>query len=274
MRLDVGGVQLEVLAYFEGALEGDADRPPLLLLHGFTGSAAGWWDALPALGEGRAVFAPDLLGHGGSDAPDDPRPYQWRAAVQQLVGLLDRLQLDAFDLLGYSMGGRLALGLALQAPRRVRRLVLEGASPGIRDAGERAERAARDGETADRIVKEGVPAFVRWWEERPLFATQPPALRERLRAERLGHQAHGLAHALRGLGPGSMPPLWERLGELRMPALLLAGERDLKFRAVLDEAASRMPDARRVDIAGAGHAAHLERPDAFAAEVVRFLDAP
>lgn len=274
MLIDVGGVRWDVLAYLEGALESDSDAPPLVLLHGFAGSGAGWWNVLPALGADRVAFAPDLVGHAGSDAPDDPRPYAWRTVVQQLVGLLDQLGADQVDLVGYSLGGRLALGLALQAPRRVRRLVLEGASPGLRDAGERAERAQRDGELADRIQKEGVEAFAAWWGAQPLFATQralPAGAQAGLRAERMRHTAHGLAHALRGLGTGNMPPLWERLGELRMPTLLVAGEQDLKFRAVLDEARDRLPEARRVDIAGVGHRTHLEQPQAFAAVVREFL---
>jgi 2-succinyl-6-hydroxy-2,4-cyclohexadiene-1-carboxylate synthase len=274
-RVDVGGVALEVLAYVEGAMDGEGpEQRPLLLLHGFTGSAAGWWDVLPALGEGRVCFAPDLLGHGDSDAPDDPRPYAWKAALQQLVALLDRLGVEDVDVLGYSMGGRLALGLALHAPRRVRRLVLEGANPGIRAPQERAERLARDAALGDRIQKEGVEAFVDFWEQQPLFATQralPAQARARLRAERLRHTPHGLAHALRGLSPGAVPPLWDKLAEYRRPTLLVAGALDLTYRAVLDEAAGRMAEGRRVDIPGAGHNAHLEQPDAFGAAVGAFL---
>ena len=133
---------------------------------------------------------------------------------------------------GYSMGGRLALALALRTPERVRRLVLVSASPGLADADERAARRRADEALADRIEAIGVEAFAREWAAQPLFAGQPARVAAAAHADRLRRTAAEHAAQLRGLGTGVMPPLWERLGELAMPVTLVVGERDAKFRAI------------------------------------------
>lgn len=268
MRVDAGGLGLWVED------RGKGGPAPVVLLHGFTGSAATWDPVLPALSEHARTVAFDLPGHGRSEAPRPARAYAWDACMAQLQHALDALGIARADVIGYSLGGRLALGLAVAAPPRVRRLVLVGSSPGLRDPGERAERKARDEGLARRIEDEGVAAFAAWWAAQPLFAGQPEALRERLQRIRLQHPEHGLANSLRGLGTGSMPPLHAHLPGVRAPALLVAGEGDLKFRAVMDAMRDAMPRARRLDLPGAGHACHLERPDAFAAAVVAFLREP
>lgn len=271
MLLDAAGVKLHV------AHDGGKGAQPLVLLHGFTGLAETWEPVLPALAEGARVVTLDLVGHGGSEAPEDARHYTMDAVVRQLLALADALGIQQADWLGYSLGGRVALALAVAAPRRVRRLVLVGSSPGILDPAERAERAARDAALAERIERGGVEAFVQVWLEQPLFASLRrlgPAWLARQRELRLRHSARGLANAMRGLGPGSMEPLHGRLGEVEAPALLVAGGEDLKFRAIMDAMRDAMPRARRVDIPGAGHACHLERPEPFALEVLRFLGEP
>jgi 2-succinyl-6-hydroxy-2,4-cyclohexadiene-1-carboxylate synthase len=172
------------------------------------------------------------------------------------------------------MGGRLALRFALDHPRRVRGLVLESASPGIADASARAARREADTALADRMEREGLAAFVETWMAHPLFETQkslPSAVRERERARRMRHHAGWLAAALRGMGPGAMVPLWDRLPALGAPALLLAGERDAKYRDIAAKAAARIPRARIVVVPGAGHTTHLENPEAFTAAVEAFL---
>jgi 2-succinyl-6-hydroxy-2,4-cyclohexadiene-1-carboxylate synthase len=140
--------------------------------------------------------------------------------------------------------------------------VLVGASPGIADARERAQRAADDAALADRIEAIGLDAFVREWGAQPLFDGIPRGIAERIDADRRRNTAPGLAAALRGLGTGVMPPLWDRLGELAMPVDLVVGERDEKFRATAAQIAERTADARVHVVPGAGHAAHLEAPDA------------
>jgi 2-succinyl-6-hydroxy-2,4-cyclohexadiene-1-carboxylate synthase len=171
---------------------------------------------------------------------------------------------EPITLAGYSMGGRIALHAALSLRDRVGRLVLIGASPGIADPAERAARAVADAELADRIEAIGLEAFVREWEEQPLFAGMPRGVAEIAHADRMRSTAAGLAAALRGLGTGAMPSLWDRLGELAMPVELVVGERDVKFRAIAERMEAALPDARLHVVAGAGHAAQLEAPEAVA----------
>jgi 2-succinyl-6-hydroxy-2,4-cyclohexadiene-1-carboxylate synthase len=208
-----------------------------------------------ALGAGRyRALVPDLPGHGQA-ALRTPSFDACTAYVRALAPA-------RFTLAGYSMGGRIALHAALQL--RPERLVLIGASPGIADPAEREARRAADEALADRIEAIGVEAFAAEWGAQPLFAGQPPRVAAAANADRLRNTPHGLAGALRGLGTGRMEPLWERLPELTMPVTLLAGERDEKFRAIAERMGERLPDARLVVVPDAGHAAHLEQPEAVA----------
>jgi len=248
--------------------------PALVLLHGFTGSVETWRPHLASLGAHRQTIAVDLLGHGGSDSPADPERYRIERCTADLLALLDQLGVERAAVLGYSMGTRVALHLAVTAPDRVRRLILESGSPGLADPAERAARVRADAALADRIEQEGVWAFVRDWEQLPLFASQarlPAEVRAGLRAQRLRNNPVGLANSLRGMGAGRPEPLWDRLGALQIPTLLLVGELDGKYRGLAQQMAGLLPAARVAVIPNAGHAVHLEQPDAFDAAVVEYL---
>ncbi len=173
---------------------------------------------------------------------------------------------------GYSLGGRLCLRLALERPDLVRGLVLIGASPGIADPGQREARRDADEALARRIERDGVEVFLDAWLAGPLFSSLP--VEAAGRDERLANTAEGLAYALRRLGTGVQESLWDRLGELRPPVLLVAGERDPKFAGIAREMAAAIgPTARVAVVAGAGHAVHLERPAETAALVEEFMAA-
>lgn len=232
-------------------------RPPLVLLHGFTQTRQSWRRTVAALGGRHRALAPDLPGHGQA-ASRPPSFAACSAYVRALGG-------ERFALCGYSMGGRIALHAALVLGPQVERLVLVGASPGIADPAEREARRVADAALAERIESIGVEAFAREWGALPLFAGQPERVAAAAHADRLRNTAPGLAAALRGLGTGTMEPLWDRLGELTCAVTLGVGERDEKFRAIAERMATAIPDARVVVIPGAGHAAHLENPDAVAA---------
>lgn len=245
-----------------------ADSPAYLLLHGFTGAASNWAAVASALSPRASVVIPDLLGHGATDAPDDPARYAMPHAAADLFVLWQHLALPPVHLVGYSMGGRLALYTALAYPRMVARLTLESASPGLETDAERTARRASDEALADRIEREGVAAFTAAWENLPLFATQSAAAKASLRPVRLAQRPRGLANSLRGMGTGAQPSLWPRLPELAMPVHLIAGALDAKFVAINQRMAALMPAARLTVIPDAGHTVHLEQPDAYLAALL------
>lgn len=247
--------------------------PTLLLLHGFTGSVESWAPLRAAL-SAMTTVAVDLPGHGHSSTPADPARLALPRLADDLARLLDALGVGRAAVLGYSMGGRAALHLARRHPDRVAALVLESASPGIADAAARAARVAADRTLADGIERDGIAAFVDRWERLPLWVSQhalDARTRATLRAQRLRHDPRGLAASLRGAGAGAEPPLHRALPSLGMPALLVAGALDERYAAIGRETAARMPRARLAVVADAGHAVHLERPDAFATLVDGFL---
>lgn len=236
--------------------------PRLVLVHGFTQTGRSWGVVGPMLAVRRQVVAVDAPGHGKSG--------DVRADLPTGAGLIGDVGGEA-DYLGYSMGGRFLLHLALQQPALVRSLILVGATPGIEDDAERAERRQGDHQWAELVVKEGLDAFLDRWLDGPLF--------RRLSADAAGREARlentptGLASSLRLAGTGSQTPLWDRLSELAMPVLLVVGSEDDKFRRIAERMRKGIGDnAELALIAGAGHAAHLEKPDEFVAEVNRFLD--
>ena len=230
----------------------------LVLLHGFTQTRQSWRRTVAELGGRRHALAPDLPGHGNAAA----RPASFAACTAYVRALSGE---GRFALAGYSMGGRIALTAAFALADRLDRLVLIGASPGLGDPAERAERRRADDALADRILEIGIEAFAREWAALPLWEGQPERVRAAANADRLRNTPEGLAAALRGLGTGVMDPLWDALPSLNVPVTLAVGERDEKFRLVAERMAERLPRAEVVVVPGAGHAAQLEQPAAVAA---------
>lgn len=244
---------------------------PLVLLHGFSGSAATWRAVSERLADCCQCFAIDLLGHGGSDAPADAARYRMESVAADIIDLLDQLALAKSNLLGYSMGGRLALFLALQYPGRFGLLVLESASPGLADDGARAARRRRDCDLAEYIEANGIASFVDYWQSLPIWASQSEAQIRAQRRQRLANRPRGLANSLRGMGTGAQPNLWNQLPNLTAPTCLIVGERDAKFRGTNQLMAAAMPQSSLSIIPAAGHNAHLENPDAFCQALRSFL---
>lgn len=232
---------------------------PLVLLHGFTQTGRSW-DAVRAALDGVPTLAPDLRGHG---AAADARPVSSEALVADVLAAAPP---GPFMVAGYSMGGRLALHVALAAPERVAGLGLVSTTAGIEDPAERAARRSSDDALADEIERDGIEAFAERWAALPLFASQSTEVRAAAQAERLAQSPAGLAASLRGFGTGAMEPVWDRLGELSLPAVVVVGERDAKFRAIGERLAAALPRAGEpVVVPGAGHALPLEAPGAVAA---------
>jgi 2-succinyl-6-hydroxy-2,4-cyclohexadiene-1-carboxylate synthase len=230
---------------------------PLVLLHGFTHTGRSWDGVVAALGERYRPLAPDIRGHGSASTK---RP----VTLAKVLEDLDSLEPTRFTLLGYSMGGRVALHYATTRPERVERLVLIGASPGIADPPLREARRRADERLAAQIERQSIEEFARRWAMIPALAGQPDEVARRAHADRLSNTPAGLARALKGLGTGALPPLWHRLSELGMPVALVVGERDEKFLAIAKEMARAIPDVELYLVADAGHAVHLERPQAIA----------
>lgn len=259
-RFTVNGIDVFVEQYRE-----DKERM-LVLLHGFTGSTKTWQHIVPLLSEFHVVTV-DLIGHGQTAAPRDVSHYTMEAQVELLEELFKQLELSRFSLLGYSMGGRVALSYAVRYPSRIEQLLLESASPGIIVPKERAARQFADNLLAEKIEANGIPPFVEAWENIALFASQKQLsleVQQEIRAERLMQREMGLANSLRGMGTGIMPSLWHQLRELQFPVTLLTGSVDVKFEDIAQKMLRSLPDGRHVSIIGAGHAIHVENPTKFA----------
>lgn len=226
-----------------------------MALHGFAGTGRAWQAVDPG------YLAPDLPGHGGAGAV---RPITFEACVERVLAAAP----ERFVLAGYSMGGRIALHVALAAPERVERLVLVATTAGIEDADARAARRSADEALAAEIEDATVEEFVARWSAQPLFAEDPPAAVARWQEDMRRNDPASLAAALRGIGTGAMEPLWSRLGELTMPATVLTGERDAKFVALGRRLAGELGGpVREVVVPGAGHGLPREVPDAVAAAI-------
>ena len=270
----VNGVRLGV----ELCEAGVENTPTLVLLHGFTGSAAGWGKHLDAFATyGWRVIALDMLGHGQSDAPEDPQRYAMEHCQCDVLAALEGLGVHKREavLLGYSMGGRIALYVAFSGFFRA--LILESASAGLADLSERVQRRRNDEALATSIERGGIEAFVERWEQLPLFASQlrlPQEVREALRTQRLGNCARGLAQSLRGIGTGVQPALHDQLPKLHLPVLLIAGELDRKFSILARKMAQALPLALLCIVPDAGHAIHIEQPEVFDAVVKDFCLSP
>ena len=246
---------------------------PLLLLHGFTGRGTAWGAHATAFARAFRVITVDLPGHGRTGTGPPERMTVERTS-DDLAAILERLDAAPADALGYSLGARVALRLAVAHPAVVRRLALESPSAGLATAGERATRRAADDDLATRIEQHGIDAFVAEWERQPVFASHAslsPARAAHLRAMRLANDPHGLAASLRAAGQGAMEPLFDRLATVGAPTLIIAGALDDRGRSRAEQVARGIPGARLEIIDNAGHTPHEEQPAAFRRLALDFL---
>ncbi len=253
-------MQASLAVDLHGEHDGAGSR--LVMLHGFGQTCRCWGSVAPALAVDHELVRLDAPGHGGSAAvaADLPTTGRLVAAAGPAVYV------------GYSMGARMALHVATEAPDVVRGLVLVGGTPGIEDDAERAERQRRDIALADRIRHEGTDWFVDWWLAQPMFAGLTPATR--FDDERRRNSPGGLATSLERAGTGAQAPLWGVLAGIEAPVLVMAGEHDERYAAIAERTAGAIGgNATTALVAGAGHSAHLEQPDRFLAALVHWLAA-
>jgi len=254
-------------------ISGDRLSPAVLFLHGFMGSSADWREVMAALGDRTFRIAMDLPGHGASlELASDT--YKVEGAARAVIRTLDGLGVVRPVVAGYSMGGRLALYLALRYPERCAGLFLESASPGLENASKRAARRAADESKAKRLESGDLEAFLQDWYGQPLFASlaqDENLLRQTTEARRRNDPGE-LARSLRGMGTGSQPSLWGELESLSMPALAVAGGLDEKYAGISSRMRSINPRIRSTVVPGAGHTVHAEAPAEYVALLGRFVD--
>ncbi|WP_107923311.1 2-succinyl-6-hydroxy-2,4-cyclohexadiene-1-carboxylate synthase [Lysinibacillus parviboronicapiens] len=266
-KLNVRGIDTHVEIWNEEASQ------TLVALHGFTGSTETWRNLASALPQVRIV-AIDLIGHGQTAVPEHFSRFSMQEQLSDLEEVFHQLQLEKFTLLGYSMGGRIALSYAISYPTRVEKLILESASPGLRTSEERMERCERDHALAEKIAANGVESFVNAWEKIALFDSQkrlPTSIRQAIRKERLTQSEHGLVGSLQGIGTGKQPSNWSYLTQMDLSVVLITGALDGKFCRIAIEMKALLKNAHHVTVNDAGHAIHVENPAEFATIVMENL---
>jgi 2-succinyl-6-hydroxy-2,4-cyclohexadiene-1-carboxylate synthase len=252
---------------------GNRSSPGLVLLHGFLGSGDDWVGIANELAGEYCCVLPDLPGHGRSTNLPPERPLDFNLTSRAIVEMLDKSGLARVALVGYSMGGRVALHTSVSYPERINCLAIESASPGIEDDTERSQRARIDDQRANRLVAQGLTPFVDEWYDMPLFASlhrDPEGLRL-LKQSRLNQDPQALAAALKSLSIGRQASLWNKLEALDIPTLVIAGQLDAKYCDIAVRISQRLPRARAATVQGAGHNAHFERPQEFLALLRDFL---
>ncbi len=250
---------------------GDAGKPPLLFLHGFMGDGRVWLSTMNQIQDMVYSVALDLPGHGHTEADLDHLDFGGLAdAVAAFV-------YDHFDrpavLVGYSLGGRVALQAVLSHPDRFRGLVLESTSAGIEDEEERRKRLQDDEAVAARLCETDMRSFLTEWYRQPLFASLPPETVAGIIDRKEHNDPSRLAQAVVRLSPGRQPSLWDRVSSWNKPTLIVAGDRDEKYRALATRLAGQMRKSVLQIIPEAGHIVHLENNAAFVAALKSFLDA-
>jgi 2-succinyl-6-hydroxy-2,4-cyclohexadiene-1-carboxylate synthase len=235
----------------------------VVLLHGFAGTGRAWDPVVERLARERYTpLAPDLRGHGSAR---DARPISFEAVTADVLAAAP----PCFALCGYSMGGRIALHVALAARERVERLILVATTAGIEDDAERTARRDADERLAQLTERATIEAFADRWMAQPIFAATPPHAARIWREDLLRNDPQALAEALRGLGAGAMQPLWGRLPDLMVPTTVLAGERDTKYVALAHRLVAGLPDATLTTVRTAGHGLPREAPEAIVAAIER-----
>ncbi|MBC1654432.1 2-succinyl-6-hydroxy-2,4-cyclohexadiene-1-carboxylate synthase [Listeria welshimeri] len=253
----------------------NGEKPVLLMLHGFTGSNKTFQESITHLEEHFSIVAPDLLGHGKTDSPDEIARYSIERIVEDLVTILQELKIMQCFVLGYSMGGRVATAFASAHPEMVRGLILVSSSPGLAQKDLQESRVQADNRLADMLETEGIRSFVDYWEKLALFASQEvlsDELKKRIRLERLAQNPNGLAMSLRGMGTGKQPSYWNHLADFTVPVLLMTGSLDKKFEKIAQEMQQLIPNSTHVTVQNAGHAVYLEQPNIFISQLTNWLE--
>jgi 2-succinyl-6-hydroxy-2,4-cyclohexadiene-1-carboxylate synthase len=247
----------------------------IFFLHGFTGSSEDWDKIIPKINSRFACAVIDLIGHGKSDSPEEFVYYMADSIADQILNSINSFTAEKIILAGYSMGGRAALNFAVKYPERVKGLILESASPGIKSKEERKKRIKKDAELTQFISRCTIEEFVDYWMNQDLFATQlrfSKFKREEIRKQKLKNSKTGLVNCLNYFGTGAMLPLYDQLPNITCKTLLITGGLDSKFTQLNSWMLKNFPSAKHIIINTAGHNTHLEEPSKFIQAVNQFLE--
>ncbi len=251
----------------------DSTARPLILLHGFMGRKEDWTEIIDVLKFSRRCIAIDLPGHGDTKVNAENSLYKIENTADGIIEFADNLGIDTFDLLGYSMGGRLALYIAVHYPQRVNRLILESSSPGLKTHKERENRRNDDQLLCEKIINLEMSDFIGQWYDKPFFRSiKQNDGYEGLKKRRMLNDKTGLVKSLKFMGTGFQPSLWAEWESLGIETLLITGEYDRKYLTISNNMRRSNSNARMKIIAGAGHNSHFERSDIFINHVTEFLD--
>ncbi len=252
----------------------NGEGEPLLLLHGFTGDSGTWLPFIPVWKKNYKVITVDIVGHGKTDSPEDVADFSMKESMDHLKEIIDSLRISPVNLLGYSMGGRLALAYCIEYPETVKKLILESASPGLKTEEEQRQRRIQDEKLGNSILEQGIINFVDKWEKIPLFKSQErldSTVKQTIRNQRLANNPIGLANSLKGMGTGAQSSYWSQISKIKTDTLLLTGELDPKFNQIAEEMVKSNKKMRHLNVNDAGHAIHVEKPEIFGTIVMEFL---
>ncbi len=247
----------------------------IVAIHGFTGDGTTMLELVETCREGRPAILIDVIGHGQSDTPEHVEHYTMASVVDQVLSVIGGHEPLTVHLVGYSMGGRIALSMAARAPWYFASITLLSSTAGIADPAKRAERYDQDQKTADGLEQRGLDLFIEDWLKLPLFGPYVSSLDDTRRSQTIEQRTSsspiGLANSLRGTGTGSMPPLWGVLPSIRSPLLSIAGSLDTTYAAIAKDLGRAAAFGQTAIIDDVGHVVHHENLGEVAAIVRRFL---
>jgi len=270
MKLDFEGVKLNL----EYPREIDRSKDTVIFLHGFTGCAEDWFPIFEQLPDKYNYAALDIIGHGKSDSPSDPNKYSLDSMLAQIKYVKDHLTQNKIFLLGYSMGGRLALNYAIAYPDDIKGLILESTSAGIKNDEERKKRYDDDLKIVEYIETNTLEDFIEMWQDKEIFNTQRRFSNDKLKKikkKKASVNKIGYANSLRGFSTGVMMPVHDKLKKIPLKVLLITGDLDSKFTGINARLSKRFFKAKHKIVRNSGHNTHLEEPKRFVEIVLNYL---
>ncbi len=256
-----------------GIRSGDFNKPPVLFLHGFMGAHDEWNPIMSVIENHFSCLAVDLPGHGMTGSADDPEFYSFPGAATAIVSFLKSSGISRAHIVGYSLGGRLAIYLAIHHPAICDRVIIESSSPGMLNKNQAVMRRNSDDKWASRFEKESLETVLNDWYRQPVFSSlhERPDVLEKMLQRRMNNRPLELARAIRGFSVGAQRSLWSALRDIQVDMLVLAGESDHKYRQLSERIAAESSRIQSALMSGAGHNAHCEQPEQFAAQCMNWL---